>query len=428
MLNIKTLISAKETFNDLPFEAILKTAILHQGLAFSKKALIHCSKFKSKSYFIFSFDHVTQNDLDSLYKHAVPEEIALMHGPYNLKRTIISVRINPQSPFHIDYDEGEHKLNLKINQDIVSEVHLQKKPNYYEVNLENSKPVSDITPTIQWGYLIYITAFRLCQYWGKTEECQFCDINENYRQQKKERSYTGVKSINDIIEALQIIHDHDKEHTSKAYTVTGGSITSRLNNLNEVDFYSQYAAAIEKKFPGRWISKAVVQALVEDEVRQLKDSGYQIYHPNYEVWDKNLFVKICPGKQRYVGRDEWMKRIVDSAKYFGPENVIPNFVAGVELAKPYGFATVDEALTSTQEGLDFFMSQQICPRFTLWCPEPLTTLGKQNSAPPLEYFLKLLRVYRDTHKKYKLPIPPGYGEPGVGKAVFSVSAFMDVLE
>jgi hypothetical protein len=26
-----------------------------------------------------------------------------------------------------------------------------------------------------------------------------------------------------------------------------------------------------------------------------------------------------------------------------------------------------------------------------------------------------------------LPVPPGYGEAGVGKAVFSVSAFMDVI-
>jgi hypothetical protein len=92
-----------------------------------------------------------------------------------------------------------------------------------------------------------------------------------------------------------------------------------------------------------------------------------------------------------------------------------------------GFNDVDEAVASTSEGLDFFMSQGIVPRFTTWCPEPFTPLGETSAPPPLVYYLKLLRNYRAIHRKHALPVPPGYGEAGVGKAVFSVSAFMDVL-
>jgi len=39
----------------------------------------------------------------------------------------------------------------------------------------------------------------------------------------------------------------------------------------------------------------------------------------------------------------------------------------------------------------------------------------------------MLRTWRDTHEKYKLAAPSGYGRPGIGNAVFSVSAFMDVI-
>jgi hypothetical protein len=151
-----------------------------------------------------------------------------------------------------------------------------------------------------------------------------------------------------------------------------------------------------------------------------------VYHPNYEVWDKGLFEKICPGKSSWIGRDTWIRRIVDSAEIFGPSYVIPNFVGGVELSEPHGFKTVREAVDSTSEGLDFFMSKGIMPRFTAWCPEPYTTLGTQ-AGPPLEYFCELLTSWKQIFEKYNLPIPPGYGEPGVGKAVFSVSAFMDVI-
>jgi hypothetical protein len=108
--------------------------------------------------------------------------------------------------------------------------------------------------------------------------------------------------------------------------------------------------------------------------------------------------------------------------------VIPNFVAGVELARPFGFESIDAAIASTVEGLDYFMGHGVTPRFTTWCPEPTTPLGRDNpDGAPLEYHVRLLGAYREALARNGLQAPPGYGEPGVGKAVFSVSSFMDVL-
>src|SRR6185503_30211 len=130
----------------------------------------------------------------------------------------------------------------------------------------------------------------------------------------------------------------------------------------------RYAQAIEERFPGRWIGKVVAQALPRADAQRFKDYGISIYHPNYEVWDKRLFELYCPGKERYVGRAEWHRRILESAEVFGPRNVIPNF-----------------------------MSRGITPRFTTWCPEPTTPLGRTNPAgAPLEYHIRLLEVYRAT--------------------------------
>ncbi len=434
-----SLLENRNEFSDLPFEAIVKTDLLRLGISFTPQALEASKASKPKSYFIFSFDRAMQKDLSFAEKRSAPEEIALLGGPYDFKRTIVSVRINPDSPYRVDVpvplnekpikEFSGLQLQLFLDQERICDVALPSFPDYYATPLPNGKSVCDITPTIEWGYLIYITAFRLCQYFGADEECAFCDINHNYRQQKAEgRPYTGIKSIEDVLEALRIIEARDPKKLSHAYTVTGGSITSRLNGMNESQFYAQYARAIEEAFPGRWIGKAVVQGLPDDEIRELKDAGYRIYHPNYEVWDEKIFDHVCPGKARYVGQKEWIRRILAGAKIFEPRNVIPNFVAGVEMAKPFGFDGVEDAIQSTRAGLDFFMSQGICPRFTVWCVEPNTTLAKTNSEPPpLKYYLRLLQEYRETFRKYRLPIPPGYGEAGLGKAVFSVSAFMDVL-
>jgi hypothetical protein len=172
----------------------------------------------------------------------------------------------------------------------------------------------------------------------------------------------------------------------------------------------------------------VTQALPRPALERYRAAGVRIYHPNYEIWDAERFARICPGKARAIGRDEWIRRIEDAAEIFGPSCVIPNFVAGVEMSIPYGFPTVAEALASTGEGLDHFMAQGITPRFTTWCPEPLSDLGAHQGPAPLAYHAGLLRLWRDTHRRHRLPAPPGYGPPGLGRAVFSVSAFMDVID
>ncbi len=416
-----------EKYSDLPHEVVVKEDLLRTGVAFSADSLRVAAGFKPKAYFIFSFDLVPISEMPQQEHLHAPEEICLKGGPQDFRRTIVSVRLNPNSPYRIELSSEGH-LTLTLEGKELAEVEFPELPEYYRRTLAGGKPITDIAPTIEWGYLLYLTVFRMCQYFGRKVECQFCDINENYRQQKHSgRSYTAVKAIDEILEALEIIQETDSE--SRAYTVTGGSITSTLDGKSEIDFYVQYPEAIEKRFPGRWIGKAVVQALPQDEVKRFHGAGIQIYHPNYEVWDPRLFGIICPGKDHYIGRDRWIQRILDAAEVFPPSRVIPNFVAGIEMAGPEGFTSVDEALASTGEGLDFFMSRGIIPRFTTWCPEPLSGLGRQNpKGAPLDYHVGLLRVWKQTHERHALKAPPGYGSAGIGNAVFSVSSFMDVIE
>lgn len=423
---VKRLSDLAKQYPDIPREAILKQDVLRIGVTFSEDSCRVASGYKPKDYFIFSFDLATLDELQQEGNQFLnaPEEVRFFGGEWNLKPTIFNVRLNPASPYRVEISDGKLVLCCEGRQ--LADVDFHPVPAFYGSKLSSGKMISQIAPVIEWGYLVYLTVFRLCQYWGRDEECQFCDINENYRQQRKAgKEYTGIKQLEDVLEALD--HIHQKDTVSQAITITGGSITRHLREQDEVSFYLQYARAIHERFKNRWIIKTVVEAFEKSDCRRLRDEGkVDIYHPNYEIWDQKLFQQYCPGKERYVGWEEWMKRIVDSADVFGPENVIPNFVAGIEMAQPGGYKDLHQAVESTRQGLEYFMSRSIMPRFTTWCREPLAHLGQQNP-PPLEYYVKLLRVWRDTFEKYQLSPPPGYGEPGLGKAVFSVSAFMDVI-
>jgi len=410
-------------YRQIPMEAILKQDVLRLGINFTTESISISQEYKPKDYFIFSFDHIPLAEMKKGEDKKAPEEIRISGGHFQLQPTVISTRNNPNSPYVVQLVENTPHLFLD-NVDL-GKLDYPPVPKWYRHRTKSGKFPGEIAPVIEWGYLIYLTVFRNCQYFGKEEECAFCDINHNYRQQKNAgRPYTGVKDIEDILEVLSWIDQEDE--VAQVYTITGGSVLTNLKKKSEVEFYLEYPTAIESKFPKRWMGKLVAQAFQKEDCKKFKEAGIQVYHPNYEVWDKNLFEKICPGKAKWIGRDTWILRILDSAEVFGPSHVIPNFVAGVELSKPWGFSTVKEAIDSTKEGLEFFMSKGIMPRFTAWCPEPYTTLGNQ-PGPPLEYFCELLTCWKETFEKYKLPIPPGYGEAGVGKAVFSVSAFMDII-
>src|SRR3954464_12182595 len=217
-------------FPSVPREAVLKEDLLRTGIAFDDAALTENldGEVKPKSYFIFSFDQKPLTELGAAALQRPPEEIALTGGPWDLRRTIVSVRVNPDSPYKVA--RGEDGLRLSLDGRELADVALPPMPEYYRHELANGKTVMETAPTIEWGYLIYLTVLRLCQYFGAKEECRFCDINHNWRQHKKEgRPYTGVKPVDDVLEALAIIDHYDTSKTSKAYTLTGGSVTSTVD-------------------------------------------------------------------------------------------------------------------------------------------------------------------------------------------------------
>ena len=87
----------------MPPEAVVKEDLLRTGIAFDDASLSDNldGAVKPKSYFIFSFDQKPLAELGEAATRRPPEEIALTGGPYGLRRTIVSVRVNPTSPWRV---------------------------------------------------------------------------------------------------------------------------------------------------------------------------------------------------------------------------------------------------------------------------------------------------------------------------------------
>ena len=128
-------------YPEVPPEAVLKEDLLRTGIAFDDDALTDNldGAVKPKSYFIFSFDQKPLTELGAAATQRPPEEIALTGGPWELQRTIVSVRVNSESPYRVD-----RELRLSLEGRHLTDVALPPMPEYYRHTLSNGKTVMEI--------------------------------------------------------------------------------------------------------------------------------------------------------------------------------------------------------------------------------------------------------------------------------------------
>ena len=413
-------------FPDIPREAILKEDILRLGVRFTEAALQHGKSGRPRSYYIFSYDRTPIDKMEHQESLRAPDEVMLTGGPYELRRTLVSTRVNNDSSYVIDVADGA--LVLREDDEILADVEFPPVPRYYAKAFPDGTQYSETMPVIGWGHRAFSTLLRACGHWGKNLECKFCDLNANARALKKTgRSYTMRKKVEHVAEvaAEVFLNQPEDEPRRVCLRMSGGTILDRDKGAEgDEEFYLDYVRAIRDRIGGRW--PIILQTAAKDKAtcRKMRDAGVTAHESNIEVWDPNLFKVLCPGKERIVGRDRWISMVIDSVDVFGEGNVSPGLVAGVELAQPYGFKDVVDAVKSTAEGLDYLMSHGVVPRIPVWCVEPLSALA-DNAPPPLEYFIRIDQIWYETWKKYRLPAPCGY-QMGPGRSVYQNTASLDL--
>lgn len=393
-------------FPDVPREVIVKIELLSRGVWFTDTALAATKGSLVKSYRLFSYDLVPMNSLTRNEARQVPEWIYIFQGPYDLRAVGVQTTMDPNSPYVVDVVDG--RLVLVTGGQVICNVSYPIAPNYYEKKFDDGVLYHEV---IAWGY--FVTVFRNCQYWGPKEECRFCDINENAREMKASKSFTlnaPVKQVERIEEVgREVSRDalaRDGYQSGVRFLISGGTITETLRGMTENEFYAQYTRALKFGGPRRHVGLQT-NAKTKEEIKWLHAEGMDEHDANMEVWDRKLFEWINPGKNRRIGYDEWVKRMLDSVDVLGEFNVRPNFVGGIELAKPFGFATIDEAVASTTAGLEVMMSHGVDPRFNQWRREPNTNIVKEHAQPPVptEFYIRLMGNRYDIWKKYGLTLP-----------------------
>jgi len=404
----------------VPLEVILKEDLLRRGLSLTDAAMEAARGCRTQAYYLFSYNISGHHDMKEGMSTAAPEDIVFRHGPYGLRRTWVRVVLNAASPYVIDVIDG--KTMICEGGVPVAEAVYPMKPQYYGSMFSDGLRYEQVVPLLYNSYA-FITTFRACHYWGDKEECKFCDINYNLREVRRlTGDHVTADAIKDKAKVVDVLDamTQEPDPAKRMITVimTGGSIVRKLKGGpdNATDFNLPYVEAIRERIGRRIPIVMITESQPLENVRRFRDGGVTVHNANLEVFDKRLFQAIAPGKDKYIGYDLWVERLLQSVDIMGEGRVSPNMVSGIELAQPWGFKTVDEAVRSAARGFEFFMSKGVVPHLDTWCIEPGTALAGH---PPvsLDFLIRADLAWYETWRKYKLPPFEGYGPMGGGPGI-----------
>lgn len=239
----------------------------------------------------------------------------------------------------------------------LEEVFYWEKPDFYNKTTSSGKPMWHIA----WArpQRIDINPNQFCQFWQTPGHgCKYCAIAATYRKNDKPQ----FVNLDDIEETVQEALKQPGRYTS--IFLTGGTILEGKELLDdEVNLYIDILKRIGKNFGGkRFPSQLIGTAFNKNQLQRLHDeTGLMSYTADIEVLNDELFQWICPGKAARIGYQEWKERLFQAVDIFGRGYVNTGLVAGVELAKPNGFASEEEALERVLEEAEDFAKNGVSP-------------------------------------------------------------------
>jgi len=383
-----TLLEVLQKYPDVPKLIAVKIDVQRRGVHYTEEALRHVdeSQHQLRGTYIFGSRDAALTP--------VPESLVLRDG------TTILTDPTPieQHPYRVDWRDG--RFVLRDGEDIIDDVDLWPQPAYYDKTTSRGTPMKHVITARPQRLNIFTSNF--CHFWANDKGCQFCDIVTHLKQQKKEWGIPTRLDPADVEETLREALREPGRFTS--ICLTSGSDTRGPELFDqEVDYYIETLQAVGRVFKTkRFPSQLIASAFNEKQLERLyRETGLTSYTSDLEVLNERQFGWICPGKAERVGYQEWKRRLIAAVDIFGRGNVGTGLVGGVELAKPNGFTSEDDALKSTLDEAEDLASRGVTTVYIVWVPRPGSAFRDQTN-PSLEYYIRLARGLHDLRVRHQL--------------------------
>jgi hypothetical protein len=121
---------------------------------------------------------------------------------------------------------------------------------------------------------------------------------------------------------------------------------------------------------------------------EAKKLGFKSICYNLEVFGKEDFVQICPGKQKVYGYDNFIESFCYTSKLMGKGKVRNNFVLGLQDIK------------KVREGVKFLSDLGVVSDYSVFYPRPGSVMSKHKLTDP-DMVLDFTRFLAKNYQRYQ---------------------------
>lgn len=385
--------SLKEVIDKYPHISpfiILKTDVQRRGIAFTEAAKGKLDKNK---------DAVAISNIFTEQEEVLPVGITLRDAT-----SIVYFATGEKRTYREPYvvDVVDDKIVLTDDGKVIDEVEYWPKADYFDKTTSSGTPMWKVFSARPQR--LDIAPNRHCHFWDKPGNgCKYCPIGALSKDLKDSEKNVTV-NVNDVYETVK--EALKKKGRFSQFVLTAGSILSGKELLDdEVDLYIKVLKEIGKNFKAdKFPSQLIGTAYNERQLKRLhEETGLMSYTSDIEVLNEEIFNEVCPGKAEFIGYKEWKNRLFKAVGIFGKGRVNTGIVAGVELSKPFGFKSEEEALEAILKEAEDFAIHGVSVAATVWNPAPGTILHNQKN-PSLDYYIQLIDGLEIIRRKYDLSV------------------------
>ncbi len=357
---------------ELQKELYLRNAVEVEGIRFEASLFDEAfSENKWREAYHPCMDFST----DDTTGYKIPSSVRFEHGIGT------GVRKNSESPY--SFERFEDGIFIVKDHERLTRISFDRTPDYYNKNTTDGVSMRTVCQSGNLDYgegVVFVAYSEECSLIDKGHDCLFCNINATKKRFSELEGHQW-KYPKQIGETVKAAFDEGYDH----FNITGGFVPER----RELEYYLDVAEAIQKEtgfedFNGT----AVIGAPADISIlEQYKQAGYRTVAIHPEVWGKDFFQAICPGKAETGGGYENYLRAIDYAiEIFGRGKVRTQFVAGLQPKE------------DVIEGLEILAEKGAIPLLLPWIPNIGSAL-EGHRTPTVEWHWDLQRKNYEILKK-----------------------------
>ncbi len=348
--------------------ARLKVAALCHGLSFPADMFQSIKKPFYDNQYVYG--RTSRNVVRS---HRVPQALRVGHG------AITAVLRREMSPWTLHLQGNQ--VVVKHNGKYVRVVELPDRPGYFGKVLSDGQRSEDfiaVAGEVTPGFFVYPE----CHYFPDGKPCKFCSLKHARKTAGKTMAHRFDLEV--VAEATRLFQQTKWKDIPIISIATG--------TFPDNDEGVMYTSCIVRAIHDALDPKIPIHVLTMppdnlDLIEELYIAGTTSIAFNLEVFDRDTFIDICPGKQHFYGYDKMLDALIHASEVFGPYNAFCGFVWGLE------------PIHSVVAGYEWCLDHRISVSSNVFHSDQGSVFAKRPH-PSEEFVLSLCSIQSDMYKQY----------------------------